>query len=225
MDPNAQPSTTSSPIRQSHLPITEAEMNPNLHQQSPSSGRNTLLTLASILVLVGVVGITLYLYIQNKTSKNAKNSDTPAIEEDNKAVKLEDISPLSRDSLKLKYGDVACRRFTSIAEALEAPSIACTLDLSGQNLSSLPKEIHKLTNLREIDLSNNKLVEYPKDLINMKTVVYVDLSNNQLAKYPSMEMIKTLQTLILKGNPLPEVPASALKPTPTGRIAGVKIVL
>jgi len=42
MDTNNLPQQQSTdPTRQSHLPITEAEMNPNLHQQNASSGKNT----------------------------------------------------------------------------------------------------------------------------------------------------------------------------------------
>lgn len=202
MEPTAQPPNPN-PMRQSHLPITEAEMNPNMHNENQSSGKYTLVTLASLLVLAGVVGITLYLYIQNKNGKISfeKSGESPKegqITDSQLAV----IPTMTKSEEEKIYGNVTCRRFTSISEALSVPDIACNLDLSNQELSSLPDSISRLTNLTEINLSNNKFTEFPSVLLGMNQLFTINLENNKITTIPNEITTKLtrLQSLYLKGN-------------------------
>ncbi|RYF86743.1 MAG: leucine-rich repeat domain-containing protein [Chitinophagaceae bacterium] len=51
--------------------------------------------------------------------------------------------------------------FYSLAEAGKegSPLVICRLDLSGQNLQSIPKQVYRFTNLKELDLRKNPIKE------------------------------------------------------------------
>lgn len=200
--------TTPSPLRQPHIPISESEMigsDPiNNNQQDSSSGsKNTLLTLAAFLVLAGIVGITLYLYIQNKTAGQKivyNNIDKNAKKEvDN----TKNYIPKTTEEKKMaadlqKYG-VVCKKFTSLEEALKTPDIACDLDLSNQNLTVIPTEILKLTFLNSINLSNNKLTIFPSQLLELPHLITINLSDNNIPSVPKeITHLKELQSINIK---------------------------
>ena len=113
------------------------------------------------------------------------------------------VAGAQNQALIAKYG-VICKRFTSLDEALKTPEIACTLDLSNQNLSSLSDEISELTNLKELDLSNNLFTEFPSELYSLKKLVSIDISSNNLNYVPSivMDNLPMLSKLLLEDNKL-----------------------
>lgn len=201
------------PMNEPHNHITEAEMNGQMHQESPKSAKGTLLTLLSLLILAGVVGTTLYLYIMNRSGEN-EQAQTPPPDEGNEetpetaTVNLPDgfvpvISMTPEETLE-KHG-VVCRRFTSIEAALAEAQVACELDLSGQNLSTLPSGITELKNLNSINLSSNNFSTFPEALYNLPNLINIDLSNNNLSEIPEdiLTKIPTLQGILLEGNNLP----------------------
>lgn len=212
MDNPAQPTTPLRPMNEPHLPITEAEMNtdPSTNHNSPNS-KNTLLTLASLLVLAGIVGITIYLYIQNKGNLNLPNlSNNPDKFVDNDPTPKVTQTPEDKQIQKTtqKYG-VLCKRFTSLEEALKEPEIACVIDFSGQELKSIPKEILQLTNITDINLSNNNLKDFPLEILGFRKLTSIDLSNNNLSTFTPTEankkaaesgQMETIQTVKLDNN-------------------------
>ncbi len=203
MDPN-QPANLVPPAKQPHLPISEAESHPEIYQDSPSGSKNTLLTLASLLVLTGIVGITLWLYIQNR--QGSQKTQTAQLTSNNSTNP--DITPITdnqrMESIKEKYDGVVCRRYTSIEEALREKEIACVLDLSGQNISTVPHAVSQLTNLAEINFSNNKITEFPEVLYILPKLISINLSNNRLTTNPEIKRLPILQSLDLSGNEISE---------------------
>lgn len=207
MDPNNPAQSQNSqvpPWKQPHIPISEAEMS---HPEPSNGGRNTLLTLASLLVLACIVGITLYLYIQNRTTKLSSN--TPGSQQNDTTqpqnnAQIEAIPTMTQEQQKETYGDVVCRRFTSIEEAIQVPEIACVLDLSEQNLTDLPEYITKLTKLNELNLSINKFSEFPTVLYEIKSLTSINLENNNLSSIPEdiSTQLPSLQSIRLEGNNL-----------------------
>ena len=200
------------PMNEPHTPISEAESNPT--PSTPSSGRNTLLTLASLLVLAGIVGITLWLYMQNRmVTSLSKQSDLSNVkdnssEEDN-PKNIKNINGIAvagnrNQALVQKYGAV-CKRFTSLDEALSQKDVACELDLSGQELTELPKAVLELNNLTQLDLSNNKLSQFPTELYKLSLLTLVNLENNEINSVPEniSKQLQMLQSLKLKGNNIP----------------------
>lgn len=102
---------------------------------------------------------------------------------------------------------VICKRFTDLTEALNNIEIACVLDLSNQNLNTLPKNITKLIKLNEIVLNNNSFTQFPEILTEIDTLTYIDLSNNQIASVPPLiSKLNLLQNLNLSNNKLTSFP-------------------
>lgn len=161
------------------------------------------------MVLIVIVAITIFLYAINGKTLLTKQKNT---------IKPTPYVPKTSEEKKMaanlkKYG-VVCRRFTSLDEALKTPEIACVLDLSKKNLSSLPGDVTKLVSLNTINLSNNNFTEFPPQLLEAPTLVAIDLTDNKLTATPNVSKLKNLQFLILKGNPITN------KATPTATGAG-----
>ncbi len=206
MDPN-QSANSVPPRKVPHLPISEAESHPEIYQDDLSSSKNALLTLASLLILVGIIGITLWLYIQNKTgiqvTYQSKKEDTNKSSSNIQKNQATSINTMRSKELINKYGTV-CKRFTILEDALKTPEIVCTLDLSNQGLKSLTKEIGQFKQLHTIILSNNNLEIFPKELYSLSSLISIDFRNNQLTENPDFNKFPNLQSIELSGNKISE---------------------
>jgi len=77
------------------------------------------------------------------------------------------------------------------------------LNLVGNQLTSVPKELGQLKNLKYMSLYNNKLRSIPKELGNLTNMNELLLSENQLTSVPKeLGKLTKLETLTLEGNPL-----------------------
>ena len=72
------------------------------------------------------------------------------------------------------------KTFTSLAEARKNPDQVYKLDLSHQQLDSIPKEVFKFKNLKELDISGNNLSKIPQDIKTLKNLETLNLEENQL---------------------------------------------
>lgn len=74
--------------------------------------------------------------------------------------------------------------YISLEEALAVhPDSVFRLDLSGNRLETVPKEILRFKNLRELDLSKNKLVDLP-DEMNFPALEILNLTRNKFEVFP-----------------------------------------
>lgn len=111
------------------------------------------------------------------------------------------LPPLIPISTPTPHPKITCKRFTDIAVALKNIEIACVLDLSGQNLTSLSPDVKRLTKLNEIDLQDNKLTSLPKELFETKKLVRIDVRNNQITSFPEdIEIQGQVQELLITNN-------------------------
>jgi len=84
-----------------------------------------------------------------------------------------------------------------------------SLDLSFNNLSSLPNSIGGLINLVSLDLSFNRLSFLPDSIGQLTRLELLDLSSNRLSSLPeSIGSLINLRTLILRWNRLSSLPES-----------------
>ncbi len=81
------------------------------------------------------------------------------------------------------------------------------LDLSNNQLSTLPPEISQLSNLTWLDLSNNQLSSLPPEFGQLSNLTWLDFSNNQLSSLPpEFGQLSKLRELSLSNNRLSSLP-------------------
>ncbi len=71
------------------------------------------------------------------------------------------------------------------------------------NMTKLPKEIAKLTNLTILFVSNNDLKDLPTEITQLRSLIYLDLMNNQFTKIPEMPKPATIVNIAL--NPIKKI--------------------
>jgi Leucine-rich repeat (LRR) protein len=75
------------------------------------------------------------------------------------------------------------------------------LRLDDCNITSLPKDIGHLINLKKIDLRDNKLTELPSEICSLENLEILDISNNGIKQLPDeIVNIKKLRLFIFNGN-------------------------
>lgn len=82
------------------------------------------------------------------------------------------------------------------------------LDLSDNQLTSLPAEIAQIENLTGLDLSYNQLSSLPAEIGQLQNLTELDLNRNQLTSLPAQTgQLQNLTTLSLGDNQLSSLPA------------------
>jgi internalin A len=81
------------------------------------------------------------------------------------------------------------------------------LNLSNNQLTSVPLEVTKLANLTSLDLSRNQLTVVPPEITRLTNLTRLDLSGNQLTSLPpQITTLINLTSLSVGGNQLTRVP-------------------
>lgn len=178
-------------------------MENDMQQQSnpnPSGFLTKYLMLGSILLVMLLAGVVVFKLSSGKI-KPSEDTNSNA----SKAPAEESAAANNNTASSDAYKDVTCVRFTSVEEALKYIDKACVLDLSGQNLTTLPKDVLSLTKLSEIDLSNNSFTTFPKELLTLNNIMSINLTSNNISTLP-VEILtnKTLQSINVSKNPIKE---------------------
>jgi Leucine-rich repeat (LRR) protein len=86
-----------------------------------------------------------------------------------------------------------------------------TLDLSGQELIVVPRELGFLKSLEALYLQRNKLTSVPPEIGELTRLRTLDLSGNNLENLPwTIANLAKLENLFIKGNPLSSLPAEVV---------------
>ncbi len=87
-----------------------------------------------------------------------------------------------------------------------------SLDLSDNQLTSLPPEIAKLKNLTELNLASNRLTALSPEIAELKNITKLNLSDNRLAALPpEIAELKNLTELNLDDNWFISLPSEIIK--------------
>ncbi|XP_038055156.1 leucine-rich repeat-containing protein 59-like isoform X2 [Patiria miniata] len=107
-----------------------------------------------------------------------------------------------RDHLDGNELDLSLSNLTKVpVKELAALPKATRLDLSCNQLTSLPDNFCTLTHIVKIDLSNNSLTCLPENIGNLQNLQHLDLLDNQLEHLPiSFANLRNLRWLDLKDN-------------------------
>ncbi|XP_068703293.1 leucine-rich repeat-containing protein 59-like [Montipora capricornis] len=76
--------------------------------------------------------------------------------------------------------DLSCNNLTTLPDTFCALRHLVRLDLSKNALTELPKEFGNLTQLKRLDLYSNKLSDLPLSCVNLVSLRWLDLKNNPL---------------------------------------------
>jgi len=107
-----------------------------------------------------------------------------------------------------KYGPFGCQVYTDLKEALKIEKKVYKLDLSYQKLD--PKvydKIANLTDLQALKLSGNEITTYPRNFESLFNLLYFASYNNKLTAFPTLKGLYNLQFLELQHCTIDSIPA------------------
>ncbi len=114
--------------------------------------------------------------------------------------------PIDLNKLDLRY-----EQLTILPDNIAKLSNLTTLNLELNQLTSLPELIGNLSRLTELNLENNQLVSLPESIGNLINLTKLDLGENQLTSLPeSIGNLSSLRTVDLGGNQLTSLPESTI---------------
>ena len=131
------------------------------------------------------------------------------MEEDKVLQLIEEAAESKQPSL-----DLASNQLTALPPEITKLTNLTELNLSGNQLTAIPPEITKLTNLTELRLSGNQLTALPPEISKLTNLTVLDLSRNQLTAIPpEISKLTNLTELRLSGNQLTALPPEISKLT------------
>ncbi len=110
--------------------------------------------------------------------------------------------------------DLSRKEVTSLPPEISKLSDLTSLNLSGNKLTSLPLEITALSNLIRLDLNDNQLTSLPAELAKLTNLTHLSIGNNQLTRLPpEFAKLTKLTSLVIGGNQLTKFPPEITKLT------------
>ena len=119
-------------------------------------------------------------------------------------------SVLAQKTTLLYAPDDDGKVFTSIEEALKAESPVYRLKITKlANKDSLPEELFRLTELRELTVKGCKLCRLNQNIGKLTKLQYLNVDHNKLLRLPeTIGALRDLRTLVISRNILEELPES-----------------
>ena len=111
--------------------------------------------------------------------------------------------PINNYSSSTTEIDISYNNIKSLPSQIDRFTNLQVFILKGNKLNSLPAEIGKLSKLTILDPSDNDITDIPAEIGNLSNLKTLDLSGNDIDEFPN-EMIKltNLEVLNLTGNPV-----------------------
>ena len=93
------------------------------------------------------------------------------------------------------------------ADSSGSETSGTTLDLSGQQLTTLPKSVLSRTDITVLNLSNNQLTALPAEISRLTNLVELNVENNRLESLPpELSQLKNLRKLRAENNRINTLP-------------------
>ncbi|AMK30341.1 leucine-rich repeat-containing protein kinase family protein [Pseudomonas mosselii] len=92
------------------------------------------------------------------------------------------------------------REIFDLADSLEV------LDLSGNRLSELPEDLHRLNRLKVLFCSNNRFTHLPHAIGRCQALQTVGFRNNRITRVDAQALPRSLRSLVLTENALEQLP-------------------
>jgi hypothetical protein len=103
--------------------------------------------------------------------------------------------------------DLSVDQLTSLPPQIGSLTQLQHLHLGSNQLTSFPLWIENFTQLQVLDLADNKLTLLPPQIGNLDQLTFLDLSNNQLTSLPSeLGKLTKLDSLFVKNNNITSIP-------------------
>lgn len=85
----------------------------------------------------------------------------------------------------------------------ELPISLKVLNISGNGLATMPKNISKLVHLEQLDVRSNEISDFPQELTQLTNLSKLDISNNQITNVPNgVSNLKKIKHFNIGYNPL-----------------------
>ena len=173
-----------------------------------------------------------YSTVKYKKSINLCSKSITSISQDAKDLKAQSIilccnqlSSLPQFGINLKVLNLSRNQLKSLPEHLFNCLQLVELDLSFNRISRLSRSIGKMINLKKLSLSNNCLGEIPQDIGQCSRLEVLNLSNNCIYTIPAeFSYLESVKTVLLEGNPLYPVVQSGFTIFPSLRELSARLI-
>ena len=108
------------------------------------------------------------------------------------------------DGHTMQVLDLSNNQLSTLPDSICKLSALIELNISSNDLEELPREIGQLSKLKRVDASSNRLKLFPSALLDCTHMEVLNLKHNSIGIVPSEIALKltNLQKLLLDGNPM-----------------------
>jgi Leucine-rich repeat (LRR) protein len=120
------------------------------------------------------------------------------------------IASSTRKNIGNKNQGVTITNLYDLRKYANDPQLAPTVtkvEIIGQGLTEIPKEISNLNNLEILYLEQNQINEIPKEIFNLSNLKTIWLEENQITEIPKeIGNLTNLKSILIKYNQITEIP-------------------
>lgn len=157
--------------------------------------------------------VAAYLSEDTQTQINVNDILTSTMANNCTRLDIQDLEISNLQGIKvftnLKNLQVSSNELTTLPDEIGSLTKLTSIDAGNNQITSLPTSMANLTNLNTIFLDYNKLSSFPLILLNNKKLSYLILDSNEIPSLPdTIEQLTKLEFFDISGNNLTKIPDS-----------------